>query len=104
VVSVHEGCPGKRNNEVIANDDWRLGSAPGACSFSADPKNVDAAISLTGQYSLDPGETVVIRVAHHDDSPANNFELTILPEPEAWLALVAGAGALSALSRRRARS
>ena len=44
---------------------------------------------------------VVIRVSRHDDSIPNHFQLRILPEPEAWLALVAGAGALGALSRRR---
>jgi len=104
VVSVHTGCPGKTNNEIVANDDYALGSAPLACHFDPHPKNVDAAVPLEGFFALDPGETVVIRVSHHDDSVRENFDLKVLPEPEAWLALVAGAGALGALSRRRARS
>jgi hypothetical protein len=110
VVSVHEGatvldrCPGKPTNEIRENDDWALGSASTACLASPNPKNVDAALTLGGIYALDPGETVVIRVAHHDDSIVNNFQLRVLPEPGAWLALVAGGGALGALSRRRARS
>jgi hypothetical protein len=103
VVSVHTGCPGKRNNEIIANDDWLLGPAPLACQFIPAPFNLDAAVPLGGVYAIPPGQTVVIRVAHHDDSVRDNFQLQILPEPQAWLALVAGAGALSALSRRRAR-
>jgi hypothetical protein len=108
VLSVHRGatiqqrCPGKPTNEIIENDDWMLGLTE-ACQFTAGPNNVDSGLPLAGAYALDPGETVVIRVAHHDDSVENNFTLNVLPEPEAWLALVAGAGALSALSRRRAR-
>jgi hypothetical protein len=103
VVSVHRGCPGKKNNEIVANDDWRLGSAPDACDLGTpDPNNVDAGILLRAN-ALDPGETVVIRVSHHGDSFRAPFELRVLPEPEVWLALVAGAGALGALSRRRAR-
>jgi len=108
VVSVHTGCPGTKNNEIFANDDWALGPAPSACvsppdTYPLDPKNLDAAVPLEGFYALEPGATVVIRVAHHDDSVRENFDLKVLPEPEAWLALVAGAGALGALSRRRAR-
>jgi len=103
VLSVHTGCPGKRNNEIIANDDWMLGQLPQACFGTASPNNLDSALPLGGVYALDPGETVVIRIAHHDDSVRGNFELRVLPEPEVWLALVAGAGALGALSRRRAR-
>jgi hypothetical protein len=107
VVSIHTGCPGKKNNEIVANDDWRLGTAPDACDGpnrpdTPNPRNVDAAIPL-GAYALDPGETVVIRVSHHSDSIRNPFQLRFLPEPQVWLALVAGAGALGALSRRRAR-
>lgn len=103
VLSVHTGCPGSKNNEILANDDWMLGLASQACLGLPDPKNVDAALPLGGAYALDPGETVLIRVAHHNESVRNPFELRVLPEPQAWLALVAGAGALSALSRRRAR-
>jgi hypothetical protein len=109
VVSVHEGatvqerCPGRPNNEIIENDDWRLGPAPQACFGIATPNLVDAAVPLGASLALEPGETVVIRVAHHADSVKNNFQLRVLPEPEGWLALVAGAGALGALSRRRAR-
>ena len=105
VLSIHEGatvqdrCPGKKSNRLVTNDDWRLGSAPQACDGFGDPNNVDAGVS----FSIAPGETVVFRIAHHPDSIRNNFQLRILPEPEAWLALVAGAGALGALSRRRAR-
>jgi hypothetical protein len=108
VLSVHAGetvqdrCPGKANNQIIGNDDWDLGLTQ-ACELFGDPKNVDSAVPLGGSYALAPGETVVIRVAHHDDSTVNNFTLNVLPEPQAWLALVVGAGALSALSRRRAR-
>jgi len=108
VVSVHGGetiqdrCPGKKINQIIGNDDWDLGLTQ-ACELFGDPKNVDSALPLGGSYALAPGETVVIRVSHHDDSFENNFTLNVLPEPEAWLALVVGAGALSALSRRRAR-
>ncbi len=103
VLSVHTGCPGKRNNEIVSNDDWMLGSLPQACTGVAAPNNLDSALSLGGTFALDPGETVVIRIAHHDDSVRGNFELRVLPEPDVWLALVAGAGALGALSRRRAR-
>jgi hypothetical protein len=109
VLSVHGGataqdrCPGKPNNEIIENDDWGLGLEPFACLGEAHPNNVDAALPLGEIYGFDVGETVVIRVAHHHDSIRNNFQLRVLPEPEVWLALVAGAGALGALSRRRAR-
>jgi hypothetical protein len=103
VLSVHEGCPGKTNNEIIENDDWMRGLSRQACLGTPTPNNVDAALPLGFSTALDPGETVVIRVAHHADSLRNNFQLKLLPEPEAWLALVAGAGALGALSRRRAR-
>jgi hypothetical protein len=102
-LSVHTGCPGRRNNEIIANDDWMLGLANQACFGTPSPNNVDSAVPLTGVNRLEDGETVVIRIAHHDDSVRGNFELRVMPEPEAWLALVAGAGALGALSRRRAR-
>jgi hypothetical protein len=80
-----------------------LGPSPQACFGTPGPNNVDAALPLGGVYALEFGETVLIRVAHHDDSIRGNFHLRVLPEPEAWLALVAGAGALGALSRRRAR-
>jgi hypothetical protein len=108
VLSIHGGetiqdrCPGKPQNEILENDDWDLGLTQ-ACELFGDPKNVDSALPLGGSFALAPGETVVIRVAHHDDSFDNNFTLSVLPEPEGWLALVAGAGALGALSRRRAR-
>ncbi|MBW2693214.1 MAG: hypothetical protein JRE57_11365 [Deltaproteobacteria bacterium] len=103
VLSVHEGCPGTKNNEIRANDDWKLGLAPTAC-FDADPTRfLDSAIPVGGGFGLDIGQTVLIRVAHHDDSVRGNFELRLLPEPEVWMALVAGAGSLAALSRRRAR-
>jgi hypothetical protein len=94
VVSVHTGCPGRTNNELVANDDYALGDSPLACILDANPKNLDAAVPLEGVFALEPGETVVIRVAHHDDSVRENFDLKVLPEPEVWLALVAGAGAL----------
>jgi len=103
VVSVHTGCPGKQNNEIIANDDWGIGQALTACLDDPNPKNLDAAVPLSGAYAIPPGQTVVIRVSHHNDSAANPFELRVLPEPAAWLTLVAGAGVLAALSRRRAR-
>jgi hypothetical protein len=80
-----------------------LGQLKQKCRDTASPNNLDSALPLGGYYALDPGQTVVIRVAHHDDSVRGNFELRVLPEPEVWLALVAGAGALGALSRRRAR-
>jgi hypothetical protein len=103
VVSVHEGCPGMKNNEIRANDDFKLGLVPDACD-DADPTFfLDSALPVGGVFGLDLGQTVVVRVSHHDDSTRGNFELRILPEPEIWMALVAGAGALGALSRRRAR-
>jgi len=103
VLSIHEGCPGTKNNEIRANDDWKLGLAPSAC-FDADPTHfLDSAIPVGGGFGLEIGQTVLIRVAHHDDSVRGNFELRLLPEPEVWMALVAGAGTLAALSRRRAR-
>jgi hypothetical protein len=108
VISVHAGatvfdrCPGNQQNEIIENDDWQLGLTE-ACSGLPLPRLLDSGVPLAGIYAIAPGETVVIRVAHHDDSVRNNFTLKLLPEPEAWLALVAGAGALGALSRRRAR-
>jgi hypothetical protein len=80
-----------------------LGLANQACFGTPSPNNVDSAVPLAGVNRLEDGETVVIRIAHHDDSVRGNFELRVMPEPEAWLALVAGAGALGALSRRRAR-
>ena len=103
VLSVHEGCPGTKNNEIRVNDDWKLGLSPTAC-YDADPTYfLDSALPVGGPYGLQIGQTVVIRVAHHDESVRGNFELRILPEPEVWLALVAGAGTLAALARRRAR-
>jgi hypothetical protein len=103
VLSVHEGCPGKKNNEIRSNDDHFLGLVPGACVGSPSPINLDSAIPLGGFYEIDPGQTVVIRVAHHNESVRNNFELRFMPEPAAWQALVAGVGALGVLWRRRAR-
>jgi hypothetical protein len=103
VLSIHEGCPGTRNNEIRTNDDWKLGLAPDACN-DADPSYfLDSAIPVGGVYGLEIGQTVLVRVAHHDDSVRGNFELRLLPEPRVWMALVAGAGTLAALSRRRAR-
>jgi hypothetical protein len=78
VLSVHTGCPGGPNNEIISNDDWMLGLVPQACANDPAPVNFDSALPLAGSYALDPGETVVIRVAHHDDSIRNNFELRAL--------------------------
>jgi len=103
VVSVHEGCAGKINNQIRWNDDRLLGMAQGACTGSAPPTILDAAVPMGGFYSIPAGETVVIRVAHHNESVRNNFRLTLLPEPVAWQALVAGAGVLGVLWRRRAR-
>ncbi len=106
VLSIHEGCPGLKNNEIESNDDWLLGNAPTTCSGTAAPNYLDAAFKkgFDGFGRLTPGQTVVIRVSHHDDSIKGNFELRLLPEPEAWMALVAGAALLGAISRRRARS
>ena len=106
VVSVHEGCPGKKNNEIRSNDDHLLGLVPSACfdAGSPSPINLDAAVPMGGFYQIPAGETVVIRVAHHNESVRENFQLNFVPEPVAWQALVAGAGVLSVLWRRRARS
>jgi hypothetical protein len=82
VLSVHTGCPGRANNEIVANDDWKLGFEPQACTLDPDPKNVDAALPLGGNFALEPGETVVIRVAHHKDSVRNNFQLRVLPDSD----------------------
>lgn len=105
VLSIHEGCPGVRANALVSNDDYGLGFVQAACAATASPNFLDAAVRMGGEslFALAPGETVVIRLSHHLDSIKGNFELKILPEPEVWLALVAGAGALGALSRRRAR-
>ena len=103
VLSVHTGCPGVPGNEIIENDDWMLGFEPQACINSAAPNLLDSALPLGGFFALDPGETVKIRMSHHSSSARGNFELKILPEPEVWRVFVAGAGALGALSRRRAR-
>jgi hypothetical protein len=81
-LSVHTGCPGKRNNEIVANDDWTLGLANQACFGTASPNNLDSAVPLAGANRLEDGETVVIRVAHHDDSVRGNFELRVLAPPE----------------------
>jgi hypothetical protein len=80
VLSVHTGCPG---NEIVSNDDWRLGLVPQACAIDPAPNNLDSAVPLGGVYALDPGETVLMRIAHHDDSVRGNFELRVLPEPTA---------------------
>jgi hypothetical protein len=82
VLSVHTACPGRPNNEILENDDSALGLVPLACVNDPAPVGVDAALPLGGAYALDPGETVVIRVAHHDDSIRNNFELRVLAVPE----------------------
>jgi hypothetical protein len=103
VLSIHTGCPGRKNNEILANDDFRLGFVPNECDTVPSPHFLDSALPIAGGFALDVGETVVIRVAHHTDSVRGNFELKILPEPNAWLALVAGAGTLGVLYRRRAR-
>jgi hypothetical protein len=104
VLSVHEGCPGTKFNEIRANDDWKLGLSPNECTGVVGPgKFLDSALPIGGVYGVAVGETVVIRVSHHDDSIRGNFELRILPEPEVWMALVAGAGTLGVLSRRRVR-
>jgi len=103
VLSIHEGCPGRKNNEILSNDDHGIGLAPFACNGSPSPINLDAAIPMGGFYELEQGQTVVIRVAHHNESVRNNFELRLMPEPAGWQALVAGAGALGLLWRRRAR-
>jgi hypothetical protein len=81
VLSVHTECPGSPNNEIISNDDGMLGLVPQACANDPAPVDVDSALPLGGAYALDPGETAVIRVAHHDDSVRNNFELRILAVP-----------------------
>jgi len=105
VLSVHEGCPGKKNNEIRNNDDHFIGLVPSACTDlgSPVPINLDSAFPMGGFYRIAAGETVVIRVAHHNESVRENFQLTLLPEPVAWQALVAGAGVLGVLWRRRAR-
>jgi hypothetical protein len=103
VVSIHEGCPGTKTNEIRVNDDWKLGLTPDACTLTSPTDFLDSALPIGGSFGLAVGESVVIRVSHHDTSVRGNFELRILPEPEVWMALVAGAGALAALSRRRAR-
>jgi hypothetical protein len=82
VLSVHTECPGSPNNEIISNDDAVVGLVPQACINDPAPVNVDSALPLGGAYALDPGETAVIRVAHHDDSVRNNFELRVLAPPE----------------------
>ena len=105
VVSVHEGCPGKKNNEIRSNDDHFLGLVPSACTItgSPNPVNLDAAVPMGGVFRIPAGESVVFRVAHHNESVRENFQLNFVPEPQAWQALVAGAGVLGALWRRRAR-
>jgi hypothetical protein len=103
-LSVHEGCPGKRNNEIVSNDDHFLGLLPLECQLDASPIHLDSAVSLGGSFALAAGETVLIRVSHHDDTGPGGFEFRLLPEPELWMALAAGVGALGVLSRRRARS
>jgi hypothetical protein len=103
VLSIHTGCPGMKNNEIRANDDYRLGLVPTTCENFPAPHYLDSALPVGGSYGLQVGQSVLIRVAHHDTSVRGNFEVRILPEPEVWMALVAGAGALGVLSRRRAR-
>jgi hypothetical protein len=104
VVSVHTGCPGSKNNEIHANDDYKLGFLPTDCDNIPLPHHLDAAVPIGGIYGgIQPDQTVVVRVSHHDTSVRGNFQLRILPEPEVWMALVAGAGALGVLSRRRAQ-
>jgi hypothetical protein len=102
VVSVHGGCPGGVANEIASNDDWQLGSAPSACTGMGD-YFLDSAlrIGFDGFGRLPVGEPVLIRVSHYDLTPEGNFELRILPEPELWIAIAAGCGALGALARRK---
>ena len=101
--------PVPNSAEILANDDYRFGFSGNACDDDVDPTiipplpPVDAALPLAGPFALAPGETVAIRIAHHTESSRNPFEFRLLPEPAAWQALLAGAGALVALSRRRAR-
>jgi hypothetical protein len=109
-ICLHVGdAPVPNSVEILANDDYRFGLAGNACDDDVDPTiipplpPVDAALPLAGIFALDPGEIVAIRIAHHAESSRNPFEFRLLPEPAAWQALLAGAGALVALSRRRAR-
>jgi len=103
VLSIHTACPGNKNNEIRVNDDYRLGLVPKACDNFPTPHLLDSAFPIGGIYGLQPGQTVVLRVAHHDTSARGNFEVRILPEPEVWLAIASGAGVLGVLARRRAQ-
>jgi hypothetical protein len=92
--------------EILASDDYRFGLSGDACDDdlgAIELTRLDAALPLAGIFALDPGETVAIRIAHHPESGRNPFEFRLLPEPAAWQSLLAGVGALVALSRRRAR-
>ncbi len=85
IVSVHSSCPGKLNNELDANDDWRVYGDPTACptpDLTHDNFDLlDSAVCLPvgdGECPpptvniddpdptepLDPGQTVWIRVTH----------------------------------------
>jgi len=90
VLSVHEGTTvaerctqSPSQNEALENDDHLLGLLPLACQNDPQPTNLDSALPLSGFYALDPGETVVIRIAHHTDSTRNPFEFRLLPESTA---------------------
>ena len=84
VLSIHWGCPGNVQREVIADDDWKFGADPTACvgNMFGDPNLLDSGLKLQNPIlALPVGATAFIRVSHHGDSFEGPINLRVLPEP-----------------------
>jgi len=100
VLSIHTGCPGNTQNEVLVNDDWKFGPYPLACLGFMPPRLLDSSLELP--YNIPGGATYKIRVSHYDKTPATPYQLHV-PEPSYALLGGAGLATIFALSRCRLR-
>jgi hypothetical protein len=103
VLSVHSGCPGNVQSEVIADDDWKFGADPTACLGNFGPPNLlDSGVVISLNH-LSVGETAYIRVSHHGDSVEGPVHLRVipLPEPSTPVLVLVGWAGLLVLHRRR---
>lgn len=100
VLSIHSGCPGQSNSEVIADDDWKFGADPTACVGYDDPNLLDSGVVLSLSH-LAEGETAFIRVSHHADSAEGPFNLRVIPEPSTTVGVLVGWAWLLVLHRFR---